>query len=252
MINSKEIKNTNIKAIRDIEATEDEFKPWEIRVQKMAARIDKLLKNVLPKYFYYKIDILDDLKLFKPKYALECFVERWTNIITLKQFRYKLGHGIEYFKRGFNSHDFDSAYAMDDFIWKLKRLGKIMYDEDRHVGDKQQAEKIFKTIDLLERVMADDYLDEFEEELAEKYGDNIRYEARADGLFGFFNEGKGPFKNKHVAATTLRRREKWTPENHYEIEKAERVMYKKAHNKRKREWKRALKLIEDNFFHWWD
>jgi hypothetical protein len=250
---SKMINPGHIKGMRLPPDEEEEKKlpEWNKKLQKVVSKIERFCyKYKIPFLQYSKA--LDDLAMFPLKMALEFIWDRFVRTITFRHFRQQLGSGWAYFKKGYRAYDFDSCYAMEMFLWKLERLADVMYDNDRHFGDKENAERIREVIRLINRVIEDDYHDEFETKVAEKYGDNIRYVAKADGLFGSLNKGKGPFKNKHCGAVTMYRREKWTPELDKEINKAERASYRKAHNKRMREWKKALSIIEKHFFEWWD
>lgn len=250
MINSKQIKNSFIKGLKlGEDKNERELKPWEKKVQKIAGKISDVLDNIP---ILWRIQFFDDLEMFTIDYSLNCLFDRIWRIISLHQFRYRFGMGIDYFKKGYNSNDFDSHSALDIFLWKLGRLEKVISKHDRHFGAEEDAKQIREAIRLFERVIEDDYLDEFEALVAEKYGDNIHYTASTRGIFGFTNKNKGPFKSKHVGSIMKNFREEWTPELDKEIDKAERAMYRKAHNKRMREWKKALNIIEKDFFAWWD
>jgi hypothetical protein len=253
MINSKAINPGFVKGLK---------LPLSDKEEKELSPLSKKFKDIVEKISSFRIGgwrigytfkILDDVGEWGLKRGMEYTFDRWLDAVTFSQFRYQFGLGWDYFKRGFKSCDFDSASALEDFIWKLERLGKHIKRHDIHEGADKDSERIAETVRLLKRFMADEYLDEFEKEVAEKYGDDIRYEARTTGCFGFFNKGKGPFKGNSATCTmTLHRREKWTPENHYEIAKAERAMYRKAHTKRMKEWHKALTIIEKHLLEWWD
>jgi len=217
----------------------------QTRIQKIAGKLSNMR-------FFKHFDIFDDLEMFSVKEALEYEWDRFLRRVTFRHFRQQVGSGLAYFKQGYEAYDFDSAYAMYIFLWKLERLAKVMNDNDRHVGDLEQAKKIKEVIRLINRVMEDDYHEEFEKEVTAKYGDSIRYEASTRGVWGFANKDKGPFKNRHTGSISFNKREKETPENYKKVHKAERRAYLKADKKRKKEWKKALNIIEENFFAWWD
>ena len=218
------------------------MKPFEKKVQSIAEFLND--KPILR-----RIQFLDDLQFFSINESFDFLIQRIVSSITFRQFRGRMKRGLDYFKRGYNTFDFDSSYALEDFTWKLERLAKVMDRNDRHFGDKESAEKIREATKLFERVMKDQYFDEFEKEVEKKYGANIRYTARHDD---FGNQGIGPFKNESVGSLVKYFREKWNPKNHSDIKKAERRKYKKAANKRTREWRKALNIIENHFFEWWD
>jgi len=252
MINSKQINPGMVKALKLPLSDEEEAKlsPRDKGFREFVGKLSTL------KIFGWRVGrtfpILDDIEMFGFKEGVDYAWDRFLRAITFRYFRQRLHMGLDHFKKGFYSCDFDSMSALEEFTWKLERLGDHMKGCNMHVGVDQDYKRITDTVGLLKRVIADDYLPEFEKEVADKYGDDIRYEASTKGVFGFCNEGKGPFKNKHVGSICLHRREKWKPENHYEIEKAERRKYVKAHNKRMREWHKALQLIEKHIFEWWD
>lgn len=237
----------NIKALKN-SAAQSKFrylKPEDHNwLNKLATKL-----NDLP--ILRRLEILDDLADYRLSTALVFFIERWIKILTLSELRHKLSTGWDYFKVGFNSWDFDSQVAMTEFQWKLERIAKHLEEHDIHVDAKQCAADIREFNRLINRVMEDDYVDEFMKPVDEKYGDNIHYSASTKGFMGSLNEGKGPFKNPHTGMVTFNKREKWTPETHKEIIKAERVAYKKAWKQRSKEWKKALTLLEKEFFKWW-
>jgi hypothetical protein len=200
----------------------------------------------------WRLKALDHLSEFPLKEALSFIWDDFVRVASLRHFRQQLRSGWAYFKKGYVAYDWDSSYAMDIFLWKLEKLADILDENDRHYGDKQHAKEIREAVRLINRVVEDDYRDEFEQELVEKYGDDIRYVADTKGFMGFMNKDKGPFKNRNTGCVTFHKREGWTPELHNEIEKAERRAWKKAIKKREREWKKALGIIERHFFEWWD
>lgn len=195
-----------------------------------------------------RFKILDDLADYNFWGAMYLTAERWFEIITLRNLRFRLKLGWDYFKVGFNSWDFDSALALKEFMWKLERIAKYLEEHDRHTDVNECVKQIREFNRLAGRVLEDEYADELEKELEKKYGANIWYWAKND----FWNKGKGPFKNPNCGSMSLTRREKWTVKLDSEINKAERAKYKKAWKMREQEWKKALHILEKNFFKWWD
>jgi len=245
MINPGFIKGLNIPSDEKDKKTPE----WNKKLQRFMKKANKYIDKIP---YIWRWNIFDNLEWLPLGEALSFMWDSIVRQVTLRHFRQQLRSGLAYFKQGYYAYDFDSAYAMDIFTWKLERLAKVLDENDRHYGDRKYAKQIREVVRLIERVKEDDYVDEFEKEVAEKYGDDIHYRADTKGFMGFRNKGKGPFKNRHCGAVTMSRREKWTPELDKEINKAERAKYRKAHNKRMREWKKALGMIEKDFFAWWD
>ena len=231
---------------------EDKLKPWELKLKKFAGwvliAVDRVSKRLERIGRWFEFDIIYDMSEMGPKKAFRFFLRRWWRKLSLRGFRTSLRMGWDYFKLGYKSYDYDAHAALREFIWKLKRIADHIEEHDIHIHAKQDVRRMRKTIELLERVIADDYHEEMEVQVAEKYGDAIHYLAERD----CWNEDKAPFKNRHVGEISLFKREKWTPENHYEILKAERAKFRKAEAKKMREFKRALDMIHKYLFTWWD
>jgi hypothetical protein len=232
MVVSKAMKPGFIKAL-NLGPDEDRKEPSKLekKVMKFFSVIERFCfrhKIVL----LWRLKALDHLSEFPLKEALSFIWSDFVRVATLRHFRQQLRSGWAYFKKGYVAYDWDSGYAMDIFIWKLEKLADILDENDRHYGDKQHAKEIREAVRLINRVVEDDYHDEFEQKVTEKYGDNIRYEARDKGVFGFCNKGKGPFKRIPGGSSVIYKREGWTPELDKEIDKAERAAYRKARKKR--------------------
>ena len=249
MVSSKAMKPGFVKALK-LGPDKDDKEPSRLEkgIMKFFSKIERFcFRHKI--WIVWRLKALDHLSDFPLKTALRFIWSDFVRTITFRHFRQQFASGWAYFKQGYEAYDFDSAYAMHIFLWKLERLAKVLEENDRHYGDKENAKKIKQVITLINRVMEDEYIDEFEKEVTEKYGESIHYSAKADD---FMNHNKKLFEGGRIARTSFSQREEWTPENHYDIIKAERKAYRKAHNKRQREWRRALKIIEENFFEWWD
>jgi hypothetical protein len=171
---------------------------------------------------------------------LECLWESFWWRVSFGHFRQQLKSGYDYFKLGYKSYDFDSEHALEEFVWKLKRVSKVLQEDELHCGESQKCSKdINKVCELLDRVIGDNYYkDIFEPPITELYGER-KYR---------WDEEK---EDNKVSNEWLSYREKQTDLNKLEIDIMESKAYQEADKLQQKEWKQALKIIEKKFFTWW-
>lgn len=157
-----------------------------------------------------------------------------------------------YFRRGWGSYDYDWGYALDDLVWKLERMKDyfkkysilgIHYGSTAH----KYAKQIDEVVRLLKRVMEDDYTDKYEAAIIKKYGERIWYTARHDDAM---NSGVKALKPHLVRCHSMRDKENY--KNYLKIRTAEKKMYDRANADRQKDWTKALELIRDGMWNWWD
>jgi hypothetical protein len=172
--------------------------------------IEKVLKENYPWW---------EIQLEKITHPLEIFWER-------------LSRSCCYAKRGWKSYDFDSSYALEDFIWKLNRVAVILDKYKYHTVDEENAQQIKRVTYLLDRINKDEY-EECYKELEDKYG-NYTFKRDAEGkMFPL-------------------RREKETDENTEDCHKMFGEAIQKHEEMRQKEFDEALKIISEHFYEWWN
>jgi len=149
---------------------------------------------------------------------------------------------VQYAKIGYDTEDFDSAYAMREFCDKLDTLANHIEKHKLHTDYEENVKDIRAATERLRRVIDDDYYFELVKPLDEKYGerkysweDAVEEEAKQRGLKQRFSY-----------------REKQTPENDEEIEALERKAMDDSIKLRQKEWDEALDILRKHFFEWWD
>lgn len=186
-------------------------------IQKM--KLDHLLDENYPEWKYKFFTLLDK--------------------VLLTRFRYKLKSGYDYFKLGWNSYNFDSSYALEEFVWKLGRVRKCLMKNNIFEGCEEECAKIKRVEELITRVLNDDYYpDIFEKPITEKYG--VRK----------YSWGETDKETRTVP--WLSWREKQTPEDEEKIRELEHEALTKADDLRNKEWEEAIDIIKNNIFKWWD
>lgn len=213
-------------------------------VQKICLRLSKIKIKWRP--VKYK-SLIYEIGEWGPREGFEYWWDEFYDKITFRYFRQRVKQSLAYFKQGWENHDFDSAYALDDFIWKLGRLEKVISKYGHHVDSKEDAGKIHKTLELLKRVKEDEYDREEMDKLDEKWGKSVHYSAKKDDLFNWDVPSL-----QSGSTISFSKREKENDKNEAQIHRETRAAYRLAASRQKKDWKEALKLIEENFFSWWD
>ena len=218
----------DIQAMKITGIPKEDLSPLGLKVQALA------------KKWQDKVDIslLDDIALLGPKDAFTFFFEKLYRKVTLANFRSKFGQGIDYFKVGFKSYDFDSAFALQEFAWKVGRINKCLKENNSFIGVEDACAQMDRVEELITRVLADEYYDLFELPITQKYGER-------EYTFEEINDGS---KNSRM----LSRRKFQTDKDEKAIRRLELAASKAAHKMREKEWKEAIKIIENNVFAWWD
>lgn len=226
----------NCDCIHGLNVPEDPpLPPWEKKVQDFIVYLDN--QYSVTRWLRF----LDDVTLFGPKKALVYLWHHVVSAVTFSEFRCSLASGWDYFKMGFKTRDFDSAYALEEFVWKLGRIRRHLTKHNLFVGVEDQCAKIKRVEEIITRVLADDYVDEFMAPIDAKYGKK-EYT---------WDESELDDKGRRTTRM-LSTRSKETPRNKGAIRRLEHAAYLAADAKKEKEWKEALKIIEKNIFSWWD
>jgi len=214
------------------------------KMSKLETKIQNIALWIQSKVSFMDIDFLDNVALLGPKVAISYLYDKVYRTITFAHFRLSLKNGFEYFKVGFKTEDYDSYYALEEFAWKLGRIRKHLTKHDLFTNVEKECVKIQRVEDLINRVLEDNYVDEFLAPITEKYGEST---------FDFVPiDPEEQKKHKIKLSKMVSKRTLQTDMDEKDIRALEYEAYKKAEILRNKEWKEALKIIEKNIFAWWD
>jgi len=162
-------------------------------------------------------------------------VDIW-NFISFYRFRKKFIRGIQYFKQGYESHDYDWCYLIDDIVFKMERISKEIKFKDFHVDSLEDVKKIDEIVGLFKLLREDDFEDKYVDEITKVYGEK-NYDFEKDPITELF-------KLKVW-------REKETPENKDIIKKLEDEAFKNGLKDRLRNKKKVFYELYKNIENWW-
>jgi len=149
----------------------------------------------------------------------------------------QIKRSFEYAKVGWDTADFDSAYALEEFTNKLEKLANTIEKNKIHCNYEEDVKNIKETVRLFRRVMDDNYFSECEEPIDKKYGEMIRSWERE------YSSGNSRLNFRRPGETD---------ENREEIRELELEAVFKSEEMLKEDWKKALKIMEEHFFGWRD
>ncbi len=149
---------------------------------------------------------------------------------TQKQKKYKAAREREWAKFIRKDRDWDWAYILEVMIFKLKRTRRAILYHGLSVDNKKVAAQIKEVIDLLKRVVDDNYYHILNRPFTKKYG-RCKMTTDKQGYCKFLYRGKELTEEQH--------------EEHKQISE-------KAYQMQKDDLRKALDLINEHLFDWWD
>jgi len=158
---------------------------------------------------------------------------------------YKIRHGIPYgFSQLFyygptvwNDPSFDYSGLLYLMRRKLKQLEVVIRD-GYHVDCEKDADRIKIVLDALDRLIADDYLFEEEKKVNEKWGESTM--------------SSKPTENPTLRELVFERSGIKTEEDEEQCRKEMKIVFKKAGEKEKEDYRFVFDTLRDHLKEWWD
>lgn len=146
-----------------------------------------------------------------------------------------------YAKFGWKNYDFDSAYAFDLLLFKLKRIRKACIDEGIHVVEKKERQSLDLCIKLLERILNRDYGETFRKAHDEKWGEiQMRFEPCTIG-------------NKHAGSRIITNRPNVVTEADEKQElKEHKFVWEMEEKLEQQDVRKFFAIYEKYYKLWWD
>lgn len=153
----------------------------------------------------------------------------------------KFKRACAYFKHGYHSFDFDSAYMLEDMLFKLKRIQDSIINHGHHVVEKEEEQSLRLAIKLLDRQLNRNYGEYFRKKHDEKWGEvKIWFEDL---------EPDHPVKGSRLMSSRPNIKSKEDEEKELEDRK---VVWKLEEELKMRDRKWLFDIIVKHMDRWWD
>lgn len=162
----------------------------------------------------------------------------------IKRFIYRIKRTRDFLPMIWKGYDFDYRYALELFQYQLKRTADFMESDSAMTVDAEiRARRIRTAVELLEKVYDEEYGCEYQDKLAEIYGEDV-----LDWEFVDLHK-KSEYNGESLYRLKFKY-ENW--DNSNEVKQMENKLFNESQQKQKRAEELVWKFISHNIRGWWD